>query len=256
MAYQPTPGYAYKSSGFNKWPYTSRQNSQYHQKVNQMRKKRKYGNNYHSIISYDKSHPFGYLPKGGENKFHDIKYVGTFDSVAEQAQVSSVDTGMNLIAQGTTENTRIGRKITITSIHINGFINGAQTVNSDVVKMQLVLDRQANGAYPGITDIQEDSSVESFANLTNSKRFTVIKKWFFAMKPQGITSQFDSNTKTFVSDIQIINYNKKCSIPIEYSGTSGAISELASNNLMLWCQSTQDDATSYTLNVRLRFKDY
>jgi len=50
---------------------------------------------------------------------------------------------------------------------------------------------------------------------------------------------------------------KKCNIPIEYSGTTGAITEIRSNNIFLLASSDgqADDLVTMVGNCRVRFSD-
>ena len=91
--------------------------------------------------------------RGAEHKFLDTGLTGTFDTTGEVLPGGGTSTGLNLIAQGTTESNRVGRKCVITKILIRGHVTTASTEANNIIRMLLVLDKQANGAYPAYADV-------------------------------------------------------------------------------------------------------
>lgn len=192
--------------------------------------------------------------RGGELKFFDTTFNVTMDTTAEVL----ANTGIVLIPQGVTESTRIGRKCTIKQITIRGYLTNlfANNATSDYITISLIQDTQANGAYPAITDIYDSTNLGfAFRYLANSQRFKVIKTW--RLTPQ-IMPYWDA-TGGVVRNSQMyraINWTKKCNIPIEYSSTTGAITELKSNNLFLVGSATgNDDLWTLLVRSRVRFSD-
>lgn len=95
---------------------------------------------------------------------------------------------MNAIVEGSDYNERIGRKVTITSIHLRGaYVEEAQSElakMSNNVRIILYLDRQCNASAATVADILVPDSgptndEKSFNKLENSERFIIIKDWFF-----------------------------------------------------------------------------
>lgn len=81
---------------------------------------------------------------------------------------TAVITPINLIRVGSTFCNRIGRKINMKSVKVDGNINFIRTVNDeDYVRIMIVYDRQTNGALPAIADILQDTD-QATANTTNS----------------------------------------------------------------------------------------
>ncbi len=111
---------------------------------------------------------------GIEVKFHDLD----IDDVAIAA-AGTITPSVVLIAQGTTDSTRDGRKVTVTNIGWKFLISmeDAQTPGSgDVVRVILYHDKQANGAAATVSaavdadGILDVSDFQSFNNLANSGR--------------------------------------------------------------------------------------
>lgn len=176
-------------------------------------------------------------------------------------------TSLNLIPQGVTEATRVGRKCVIRSIDITGFINWAPTAGMTVgaygdsqVMLVLVLDKQCNGANAAWTDVWEANSVITPRDLANTDRFVVLKRWNLVPDFPVVTTADNwataGNTIVQPRQQKIKPYHKKCKIPIEFSSTTGAITEVRSNNLILMAMSNVlDDQNTVSAYCRVRFED-
>lgn len=200
-----------------------------------------------------------------ELKFFDIGTTAyTVDTTPEvipwtvTSATSTTSTGSLVqIVQGDTESMRNGRKITIKSIQCKGFLTGPTTTPNDVIQLYLILDKQCNGALPSYSDVFEDvpvvSEVNRMINLSNSSRFTIIKKLRMTFVGQTALAG-----PVYTSQIKSIDFYKKCNIPIEYdsSATTGVVTSVKSNNLFwLAVGSASDDGPILSLNNRLRFVD-
>lgn len=186
--------------------------------------------------------------KSEEVKFFDTANSWTFDATGEVPATGQ----LTLIPQGDTESTRDGRKAVIKSVQIRGVLTlvpGAGATPSGAAYLYLVLDRQANGAAAAVTDVFTSVSLQSaMLNLNNSARFYILKKWSWAFNPMaGVTTAYNNITK-------IIDWYKKCDIPIDWNSTAGAITEIRSNNLFFIAGSQgQDDTIFFEGVTRLRF---
>jgi len=189
-----------------------------------------------------------------EKKFFDTDIGFTFDKVLE------VPTGgqLTLIPQGDTQSTRDGRKATIESIQIRGNLQYAPATAATaatLVHLYVVLDTQCNGSAAANIDVFDSSAANdatSFAmlNLNNSGRFRILKhmRWEFN-PPAGATGAYNNV-------IQQCEFFKKCSIPVDWSSTTGALTEIRSNNIFLMAGSagTANDLVTFTGRARLRFR--
>lgn len=190
----------------------------------------------------------GYVP---ELKFLDTNLSFLIDSTPEIPATGQ----LALIPQGDTESTRDGRQCTIQSIQIKAdltFTPGVAATASMNSILILVQDTQCNGAATTAGAVYNGGDVNlsyTAINLSNSKRFRVLKRWKHSWNPPaGATGAYNTMTRS-------IDYFKKCNIPMEYSGTSGAIGEIKSNNIFLLAQSIgADDIVNVTGLCRLRFR--
>ncbi len=190
---------------------------------------------------------YGRFANGGENKFFDTLLGGTAFATAGVVFSPS----LNLIPQGVTESTRVGRKCIIKKINLMGFLllNSGTAQTTDTYRVMLVLDKQCNGAAATVLGVLETADEKSFNNLSNSNRFTVLKNWYGSInKTADIGTNINATMKT-------LKYNKACNIPIEFSSTTGAITEIRSNNLFLIGLTSTGTTLSISHNTRVRFSD-
>jgi len=182
-----------------------------------------------------------------EKKFFDTSLIFNFDLTGE----IPLGGQLCLIPQGDTESTRDGRKAIIKSIQIRGIVGFAPgvTVNSAATAfMYLVLDTQCNGAAAGITDVFTSSNMATnLLQLNNSGRFRILKRWVWPLNSMaGVSTLYGPIEKS-------LEFYKKCNIPIDWNSTTGALTEIRSNNIFIMAGSTQDDLPTFGGVCRLRF---
>jgi len=196
-----------------------------------------------------------YSGMGGELKFHDV----SLDDTAVPATGALTDS-INLIAQGVTESTRVGRKCTIKSVYWKYTVHlpirdaVATPDAGDCLRTIIYLDKQANGATAAITDVLETADIHGFRNLANQGRFEIVLDKLHNINYAGLAS----DGAGVVSQAQVINeykFYKKCNIPLEFSSTTGVIGEIKSNNLGVLLISTKGNTGLATSGFRLRFSD-
>jgi len=170
------------------------------------------------------------------------------------------------VAQGTGPSQRIGRKIVIKSILWKGYglkptiSNAADALAGESVTLRLAIiqDKQANGAFPTIGEIWDASSgggvgVNAFNNLFNRDRFiTLIDKRMF-LNSGGLGS--DGTDWAGAEEQKNFYYKKRVNMPIEYSSTTGAITEVRSNNIFVVLIASNDQLAQVASGVRIRYTD-
>ncbi len=164
------------------------------------------------------------------------------------------------IPAGVTESQRIGRKCTIVSIAFRLVVTwGAQLTDPEENSFRIILyvDHQANGATAVPLQILEPAVYLAYRNLENISRFTVLHDRLYDMVSTGSGSGLDE----FSPSVTTIQYFKKCNIPIEYSGVTGNLGEIKSNNIgMLVVPRFDNTIAGVTVQgglgrARLRFTD-
>lgn len=143
---------------------------------------------------------------------------------------------VNGIAQGATANTRIGRRVTLTSM----LVRWSLASNVPQVRFLVIYDHAPNGALPAIADILTSDNYLAPMNLINNDRFMVLHdeninqmggagmagKWVY--KRQPLQMQYTNAATGVIADI-----------------TTGAIYLLAANI----------GTASMVFSVRTRFTD-
>ncbi len=196
---------------------------------------------------------YGRFGTGGELKFHDID----IDDAAIASNGNIAEDSCNAIAQGVTEVTRVGRKCTIRSINWRFTIQGTIQVNTatpanDTVRVILYLDKQCNGATATVTDILESDDIHSFNNLANKGRFRTLMDRTYSVAV--IVATGSDATAEWKGGIVDDTFFKKVNIPIEFDSTTGAITEIRSNNIGLLLLSVAG-TSSFASKMRLRYSD-
>lgn len=115
---------------------------------------------------------------------------------------------VNAVTQGTAPSQRIGRKISLKSITINGkFVpnNVAAACLATGVRMMLVYDKQPNVLQPTVANIIAEcdaagavtSQFTSRANRDNEQRFSIIKDKIYQLPNLAIAGDY-SNTLRYI----------------------------------------------------------
>jgi len=128
------------------------------------------------------------------------------------------------IAQGDTAITRDGRKIVITSIHFKGHLVVDAGAANGVTRLVLYVDKQPAGAVAPTTAYFKGAPKRPYAyrNLEQLKRFKVL---------YDKTHTMNSYAATSAATIKPIRINIKCNHAINYTSTTGAITELLESNI-------------------------
>lgn len=183
---------------------------------------------------------------GAEVKFKDETREADLQTAATAAGAiidPSSEMCLNGIAQGDGEDQRDGRRYSVTSLHIRGYVLfGAQAgsgVTSDHVRLLLVQDTQTNAAQMTAANVL-DTAITAvnlqtvlFRNLEYTKRFRVLKD-ITVYKPttglagnQPTSGDVESNGCTL--PIQI-DHSFKSPIKVTCTGTSNTVASIADNS--------------------------
>jgi len=200
------------------------------------------------------------LKGSGESKFHDTLDGGTFTNAAWKIY------SLNNVPTGDGGNLRDGRQITVTNFHINGFLAGL-TASYVTYRIVVLIDKQANGAYPDPAVIFINTATAAgvggggttvggpvaYRNLDNITRFEVLydKKHIVAPSIAGMTTP----------PIKQFKISRKKMFNVEFSGTSGDIGTIRSNNLLfcIYCYgeigAPADIQPNYRILSRIRWME-
>lgn len=91
------------------------------------------------------------------------------------------------IAQGTSVNQRVGKRVVLKSLQIRGAAQQGSTAIYNDCAVMIVYDRRPTGSLPAITAILNTANSNSFNNDANSGRFKIVRRWDFCLSGNGAT---------------------------------------------------------------------
>jgi hypothetical protein len=168
-----------------------------------------------------------------------------------------------LLAQGVAPNQRIGRKIKVHRVSARlRVLKSATTVSNptQTYRVMVVIDRQTNGTQFTIDDLLDDGATTNltrqFRLLTNSGRFKVLSDKIFTlnhMAPRDTSTSEVAPVATFWQ----WSANLK-GMPIEFDGSTGAVTEVRTNNIYIFYGQGQTDVnhgvSSMSIATRIRYE--
>ncbi len=170
--------------------------------------------------------------------------------------------GLTSVGEGAGQSQRIGRKFTIHSLHIKGFINMAEfeaqpgPVDDEITRLSVVLDMQTNSAQMVATLVYDStigSPVNDFRQLENTHRFKVLKDRTFRLRPFGLN---EGAVNSFASQKFMLpfkfNFSFTPPINVMASSTEAVIASMADNSIHLIGVTTVATNT-LTYRCRCRF---
>lgn len=188
-----------------------------------------------------------------ESKFFDRAFALTM-TVGASGVMKSLDG----IAQGLTPINRVGMKIQVKSVelHFNFVVSQlVGTVNSVILRQILFVDTQCNGAVVDDQDLlSAESDVNALLNPQHRHRFRILMDRKTILNAPSIS--WDGAAEVSQQFQHKVDFKKSCSVPIYYEGTTGALTEITQNNIVLF--SFVDSATPVCVmngSSRLRFYD-
>jgi len=147
------------------------------------------------------------------------------------------------IAQGTSENDRIGNKITVKNINLRFTLKldpySSVTYNNYYAgrfRVILLRDKQTNGTQCQLSDVFDgvtsygNQFLHAFRNMDTIDRFDILYDKMHEMPNQSGYVVVSGTTATYVDDnvSKFVKISKKLSDRIDYAGTTGVISEMKS----------------------------
>lgn len=182
---------------------------------------------------------------GGELKFVDTTNV---TAGAAGSFAFSAATLLNGLASGSTATTRVGRKVTMTSLLLRYNVSLAPTsVGGSPIRILVVYDKQANAAAPAITDILLTDTFNSANNLSNRDRFVTISDFITpCISVAGNYSYAGVIYKRFALETM---FN---------TGSAGTVGDMTSGSVHVFSAQTADITTAtYEMSMvgRIRFTD-
>jgi len=202
---------------------------------------------------------------------------------------SAGNNSMCLIPGGSNQNQRIGQKVRVTSLdldlilkfnqHDHQNVNGDTTINQ-TLHFLLLIDRQANGTAPNVSEVMQDPTVSTgtnpltasqwFRRLDRTGRYTILWNKGYTFRrtdPQVLTlsGAIAPNINYPEEVVRHVRKHFKLDEIIEYQdsvNTTGPpvsypLSKVCCNNIVLYCYADIDNTGACQMlvraNARLRF---
>lgn len=157
------------------------------------------------------------------------------------------------VAQGDGQDQRDGFKISVSSLHVKGFMRAA--TGPCIVPVSIVQDtQQVSDSVPGYTDIFNGSGELLAMPLRESlsiSRFKVLRQTTIVVSP--VTASGD-NPNTIVPFSFYIKFPK--GLPVEFNGSANT--DIQKNGLYICCANWQPSINSYAVlsfHFRLNYTD-
>lgn len=206
----------------------------------------------------------GYKPNTVEKKVFDI------DSATYAANTTGSVTTLFIPTLGSDMTNRVGRKTTVKSLYVRGFlqVEASQStwtspLNSVPQQARLIIaiDMQPNGAAPAISDVlKESTKTQSQLNINNRDRFKILSDKTYVLggaiynttATQAVASQNDQ--------IKQIKIFKKLNLETIFNGTNGGtVADINSGSLFMLTLGNIGAGSGvdadFFLSTRVRFVD-
>jgi len=191
----------------------------------------------------------GFVGSSGENKFFDLAHAAYVNDTTGSI------THLDVIPQGTTVNSRDGRKFSPTAVNIRGWQEQGSTAVWNNPVCLLVWDKQPNKALAAITDVLDSVHPTSQNKRESASRFTIIRRWDTVLTGKNDGSTVDGFAKNFDHYVKLpAGLIAECTP----SDTTGAIGNRVSGALLfitLGGRAAGTTAAHTDVSIRVSFKD-
>lgn len=157
------------------------------------------------------------------------------------------------IAQGASQQQRVGKKVLYKSLQLRGFIQAGSTGTVADAALIFVYDRRPTGSLPNITDVLNTANSLSMNNDANTGRFKILRRFDWTMIGNNATPSTGREAAT------IDEYVKLNGLPLVCkavgTGAIGDIEEGAIYMISVGNVVAGTTAAVTSLTVRTRFVD-
>jgi len=185
----------------------------------------------------------------GERKTIDV------DQANYVADTTGSVTLLNGVATGTDFTDRIGRKIIMRSLYIQGYVAAIDnTVSPNISRLIVVYDNQSNGAAPAVLDVLKQASSISQINLNNRDRFKILVNKTF---PIAVIDNTATQALAGSPTIHKVKIFKKLRHEALFNGTTAAIGSIATGSIYMITigNTAANTGGNFNLSSRVRFED-
>lgn len=168
---------------------------------------------------------------------------------------------LNGLVQGNTVSTRVGNSVRFKNLAIRAAVANA-TAETIWLRYLIVRSEQPNGVAPTITQILQSANVQSFRNLNNVKRFTILKDKVLPLPYEDAATGMASNPRFIEHYIDLEKRAKKkrkdkSANETDYGlGNAGTIADISVNAYYLVVfSSAVTNQPLFSYESRMRYVD-
>jgi len=191
----------------------------------------------------------GFVGRGAENKYFDIA------AADYNMDLTGSITHLDVVTQGSTVNSRDGRKFMPTWVNMRGFChNNPTSVGTDNAVI-LVWDKQPNKALAAITDVLDAAAPTAQNKRENASRFIILRRWNVVMTGKSDGSTVPGFLRNFDKFVRLPRGLIAECTPAD---TTGAIGNRVSGALLLITVGNVlngNNAALLHVGMRIGFKD-
>ncbi len=175
------------------------------------------------------------------------------------------------IAQGDQGYQRNGNKITLRKLTIRGAVEAYQNSNTTFnsttpgevwFRWLIIIDTQANGAFPTVTDIFEEDPTggdqfDVYNSLKELGRYKVLMDKF--IKVSAATPMYNNSSGHTHVQNRVTHFKKSfnLNLPIQYSDSTSNMTSVRNNNIFMLVFNGHDGTNlGFNYRTRVRFTDY
>lgn len=180
---------------------------------------------------------------------------------------------LNGIAEGTSFNNRIGRRVSLKSLQISGTLDdnsaGTPINDSSYYRMLVVYDRQNNGGTPALADILQDVDAAGAAtttafsglNMNNSDRFKVLMDNRVFIANDNTTNPAQNLEVSIAAlaagsgEVSIKRFIKLNGLETHYGTANANVAGCQTGAIWLVFLSSAGNMLQANLSIRLRYWD-
>jgi len=194
--------------------------------------------------------------------------VKVYDSVYTNSNftLAGTFTTINALTNGPEQYQRIGRRISMRSVSIKGYVNFGATTVQDGARIVIIYDEQPNAALPVLADVFQNSNAGlatsnlSFQNLNNRDRFRILKDYKILLPSVQVAAGV--NTNEVIIDPIRNSFNVDWDIQLSgleatYNAVNGGtVADITTGSLLvLTFDGNNAGTTSFSFISRLRYVD-
>lgn len=189
------------------------------------------------------------------NTVQELKYLDTNVIATDVGSAAILKDSLNLVKKGDGQSERIGRKIVIRKLQVSGYVHQKATsslASSNVIHVLFVLDKQANGGSPGVSDLVHTGGPYTVYNKDYEDRFVYLWDDILVVTSPAARGNSVNEVGTAYKNFKL---EIDCDIPILFKAASSpaVIGDVASNNILVYASADVSGLSQVGFHSRIYY---